>query len=93
MNCRNEYYFSRHYYFVPVVHPGRYREAYYSAPHRRPPMCLQYAIWANASHEHPKYSRFHDIFYQRARQYAERDELKVCISSVSIYKDQLLTCY
>ncbi|KKA26768.1 hypothetical protein TD95_002390 [Thielaviopsis punctulata] len=59
-----------------LVHPGRYREAYYSAPHRRPPMCLQYAIWANASHEHPKYSKFHDFFYHRARQYAERDELK-----------------
>ncbi|KAL1891151.1 hypothetical protein Cpir12675_005087 [Ceratocystis pirilliformis] len=39
-------------------------------------MCLQYAIWANASHDHPKYSQYHRLFYERARQYAERDELK-----------------
>ncbi|KAL2886342.1 Azaphilone cluster-specific transcription factorazaR [Ceratocystis lukuohia] len=39
-------------------------------------MCLQYAIWANASHDHPKYSHYHRFFYERARQYAERDELK-----------------
>ncbi|KKF95384.1 hypothetical protein CFO_g2244 [Ceratocystis platani] len=72
----NEYYFSRLYYFVPLINPSRYRVAYNSAPHQRPPMCLQYAIWANASHDHPKYSHYHRFFYERARQYAERDELK-----------------
>lgn len=44
----------------------------------KPPMCLQYAIWALASNGHPKYGHLHDVFYQRARQYAEADELKVC---------------
>ena len=43
----------------------------------RPPMCLQYAIWANAAKGHPMYDRYYDVFYRRARQYLEADELKV----------------
>lgn len=40
-------------------------------------MCLQYAIWAMAANGHATYGIYHDIFYQRARQYLEADELKV----------------
>jgi hypothetical protein len=40
-------------------------------------MCLQYAIWTTAANGHEKYGIYHDIFYMRARQYLEADELKV----------------
>jgi len=40
-------------------------------------MCLQYAIWTAAASGHPKYGRYHDALYRRARQYLEADELKV----------------
>ncbi|KAF3021597.1 hypothetical protein E8E14_013711 [Neopestalotiopsis sp. 37M] len=72
----NQIFFDRQQHFIPVIHPARYMQAYYSAPHMKPPMCLQYAIWALASNGHPKYGHLHDVFYQRARQYAEADELK-----------------
>ncbi|PNH51676.1 hypothetical protein VD0003_g5597 [Verticillium dahliae] len=39
-------------------------------------MCLQYAIWATASNGHEKYSQYHDVFYKRARQYADNDEMR-----------------
>jgi hypothetical protein len=40
-------------------------------------MCLQYAIWALAAYINEKYTSYADIFYQRARKYAEADEMKV----------------
>lgn len=46
----------------------------------KPPMCLQYAIWTLASNGHEQYGHLHDIFYQRARSYAEADELKVWLA-------------
>ncbi|KAL0473358.1 hypothetical protein QR685DRAFT_569427 [Neurospora intermedia] len=61
---------------VPIVHPGNYMRAFYSPTHMRPPMCLQYAIWANAAKGHPMYDRYYDVFYHRTRQYLEADELK-----------------
>jgi len=64
--------------FIPLVNRNRYAQAFYAtAPHMRPPMCLQYAMWAMAANGHEKYSRYYDIFYRRARQYLENDELKV----------------
>ncbi|KAK6069618.1 hypothetical protein SCUP234_10531 [Seiridium cupressi] len=69
-------FFDRQQHFIPVIHPARYFQAYYSAPHMKPAMCLQYAIWALASNGHEQYGQMHDVFYQRARQYAEADELK-----------------
>ncbi|KAL2752749.1 hypothetical protein ACRALDRAFT_1052542 [Sodiomyces alcalophilus JCM 7366] len=72
----NNAYFQRQHQFFPIVHPGRYFQSFYSVPHMRPPMCLQYAIWALASNGHEKYSRYHDVFYKRARQYADADEMR-----------------
>jgi hypothetical protein len=40
-------------------------------------MCLQYAIWTMASNGHEKYATYHDIFYRRARHYADCDEMRV----------------
>jgi hypothetical protein len=64
------------YHFVPLIHPTKYIQSFHSAPHLRPPMCLQYAIWTVASNGHEKYGAYHDVFYQRARRYLEVDELK-----------------
>ncbi|ORY69851.1 uncharacterized protein BCR38DRAFT_420234 [Pseudomassariella vexata] len=72
----NRIFFERHAHFVPLINPTRYLQAFYSAPHMKPPMCLQYAVWALACNGNDKYGSYHDIFYQRARQYAEADEMK-----------------
>ncbi|KAH6694003.1 binuclear zinc transcription factor [Plectosphaerella plurivora] len=72
----NAAYFQRAHMFIPIIHPGRYFQAFYSAPHKRPPMCLQYAVWTMASNGHDKYGHYHDIFYKRARQYADGDEMR-----------------
>ncbi|KAK0622873.1 hypothetical protein B0T14DRAFT_514669 [Immersiella caudata] len=70
-------YFETQQSFIPLIHRARYTQAFYAtAPHVRPPMALQYAIWAIAANGHEKYSRYYDIFYRRARQYLENDELK-----------------
>ncbi|XXH04793.1 homeodomain super [Hypoxylon texense] len=76
MEDLNRLFFDRQQHIVPVIHPSRYLHAFYSAPHMKPPMCLRYAIWALAAHGHPKYSPYHDVFYRRARQYADSDEMK-----------------
>ncbi|KAK7414376.1 hypothetical protein QQX98_006741 [Neonectria punicea] len=72
----NNAFFKDQHYYVPIVHPGRYFQAFYGNSHMKPPMCLQYAIWALAALGHAKYDKFHEIFYHRARKYLETDEMK-----------------
>ncbi|TDZ87542.1 Citrinin biosynthesis transcriptional activator ctnR [Colletotrichum sidae] len=72
----NKAFFERQSHFIPIIHPGRYFQSFYSAPHKRPPMCLQYAVWSMASNGHEKFHQYHDIFYKRARQYADADEMR-----------------
>ncbi|ODA82606.1 hypothetical protein RJ55_01114 [Drechmeria coniospora] len=72
----NNIFFLLHHHFIPVVHSGRYYHAFYGGPLRKPPMCLQYAIWAIAANGHSKYDQYAHVFYMRARQYAEADEMK-----------------
>ncbi|OTA66608.1 hypothetical protein K449DRAFT_391053 [Hypoxylon sp. EC38] len=72
----NRIYFDRHQHLIPIIHPSRYLQAFYSAPHMKPPMSLQYAIFALAAGGHPKYGAYHEVFYRRARQYADSDEMK-----------------
>lgn len=55
-------------------------------------MCLQYAIWAMASIGHDKYDSYSDIFYKRARQYADADEMKVSVIVAEPGQDSWLTC-
>ncbi|KAJ8128241.1 hypothetical protein O1611_g5396 [Lasiodiplodia mahajangana] len=76
MEDLNRLFFQRQQQFAPIIHPSRYLQAFYSPPHMKPPMCLQYAIWALASNSDAKYHAYHDIFYRRARQYADMDEMK-----------------
>lgn len=79
----NRIFFERQQQFIPIIHPGRYLQAFYSAPHMKPPMSLQYAIWALTSNGHPKYKSYHEIFYQRARKYIDADEMKVFLHMIS----------
>lgn len=69
-------YFSKQHPLIPIVHPGRYMQAFYSCPHLRPPMALSYAIWTMAANGHEKYSSYHDVFHRRARHYLAEDELR-----------------
>ncbi|RSL56663.1 hypothetical protein CEP54_008728 [Fusarium duplospermum] len=72
----NTTFFQHQYQMIPIVHPGRYLQAFYGPPLRKPPMCLQYIIWALAAVGHAKYNQYHEVFYRRARQYIEADEMK-----------------
>ncbi|KAL6788086.1 hypothetical protein J3E68DRAFT_415971 [Trichoderma sp. SZMC 28012] len=72
----NRTFFSNQYHAIPVVHPGRYYEACYSEPSRRPPWCLQYAIWALGANGHSIYDSHALALYEKARKYAEEDEMK-----------------
>ncbi|KAL7941825.1 hypothetical protein V8C42DRAFT_333826 [Trichoderma barbatum] len=69
-------FFSTHYHYMPAIHSGRYFKDFYGSPLKKPPMCLQYAIWAMGALWHPKYDRIAHVFYNRARYYAETDEMK-----------------
>ncbi|PKK49291.1 hypothetical protein CI102_5732, partial [Trichoderma harzianum] len=90
-------FFSTQYHYMPAIHSGRYYKDFYGAPLRKPPMCLQYAIWAMGALWHPKYDRVADIFYNRARQYAQADEMKdegehfITIRHAQAWA--LITCY
>lgn len=75
--CRNNAFFSSQYHHIPLIHAGRYYESFYSSAPRKPPMCLQYAIWALGSFGHARFDGHSDIFYRRARQYLEMDEMRV----------------
>ena len=46
------------------------------APHMRAPVCLRYAMWALAATLSEKYVSAKEIFYRRARKYAEADEMR-----------------
>lgn len=65
---------------LPMLNKERYLAACNAAPHGGPPICLRYAIWAVAATVEDPYMKYMDVFYQRARMYAEMDELKVSSS-------------
>lgn len=45
-------------------------------PQMRPPICLRYSMWTLAAAVSDKYNTLQDHFYQRARKYAQADEMK-----------------
>ncbi|KAG6022953.1 hypothetical protein E4U41_002119 [Claviceps citrina] len=71
----NAFFLSAH-HLIPVIHSGRFYLSFYGHPLRKPPMSLQYAMWAMAATGHAKYDQYADIFYRRARHYMEADEMK-----------------
>ncbi|ROW17792.1 hypothetical protein VPNG_00707 [Cytospora leucostoma] len=72
----HQVFFTKQHPLIPIVHPGRYMQAFYSGPHMRPPMALSYAIWTMAANGHENYHSYHDAFHRRARHYLEDDELR-----------------
>jgi hypothetical protein len=42
-------FFETQVHIIPIIHPRRYIQAFYSPPHMKPPMSLQYSMWALAS--------------------------------------------
>lgn len=73
---RNQIYFEKTHAFMPVIHRPRYMATMNFAPTSRPPACLQYIVWAHAAAVSEKYSNLHALFYERARKYAELDQMK-----------------
>ncbi|KAI5370073.1 hypothetical protein Slin15195_G009510 [Septoria linicola] len=72
----NQAYFDKVHPSLPMIHRPRYRAAMHLAPHMRPPVCLRYAMWANAAAVTNKFEALQDHFYQRARKYIQSDEMK-----------------
>ncbi|KAB2101599.1 hypothetical protein AG0111_0g10293 [Alternaria gaisen] len=69
-------YFSKLHLSMPIIHRPRFMAALNLAPHMRPPVCLRYIIWTLAASITDKYDALHEHFYQRARKYAQADEMK-----------------
>ncbi|KAK0732265.1 hypothetical protein B0H67DRAFT_96433 [Lasiosphaeris hirsuta] len=61
---------------APLLHQATYSAAVRLPPHMRPPMCLQYIVMASAAATCPAYRHLSEPFYQRARVYAEVDEVR-----------------
>jgi hypothetical protein len=72
----NQAYFDKIHPSLPMIHRPRYFAAMNLAPHMRPPVCLRYAMWANAAAVTDKYEALQEHFYQRARKYIQQDEMK-----------------
>lgn len=58
------------------MHRPKYLAASNLAPNLRPPVYLQYIMWCHAASVSDKYYHLHGHFYQRARKYAELEEMK-----------------
>lgn len=63
--------------------PARYLASLHLPSHMQPPMCLQYAVLALAASLSEVYSNLGQPFYQRARNYIQFDEMKVCLHWLS----------
>ncbi|KAL8736190.1 MAG: hypothetical protein Q9166_000345 [cf. Caloplaca sp. 2 TL-2023] len=72
----HEIYFTQVHPSMPMLHPYRYRASMGLAPHMRPPVSLRYAMWCLAAKLSDKYHSHQEVFYRRARKYAELDEMK-----------------
>lgn len=70
-------YFEELHHGAPMLHAIRYRASVHLPQHLQPPMCLQYAVMALAAGTRDNFSQMAVVFYQRARQYSESDEMKV----------------
>lgn len=77
-HIRTNIYFDQLHDGTPMLHRSHYTTSLYMPAHMRPPMCLQYAVMALAAINSDKYTHLAMPFYQRARNYAESDEMKVC---------------
>ncbi|KKZ68457.1 hypothetical protein EMCG_05916 [[Emmonsia] crescens] len=72
----NDIYFRKIHPSMPIIHQPRYYAAMNLEPSMRPPVCLRYIMWSLASSITDKYRTLHPYFYQRARKYAELDQMR-----------------
>ncbi|OQO12224.1 hypothetical protein B0A48_02865 [Cryoendolithus antarcticus] len=69
-------YFDKIHPSAPMIHRPRFMAAMNLAPHMRPPICLRYAMWANAAAVSDRYENLAEHFYHRCRKYLQQDEMK-----------------
>ncbi|KAJ5570163.1 uncharacterized protein N7459_009593 [Penicillium hispanicum] len=69
-------FFEKVYPMMPIIHRSRYLSSLIAGPSFRPALCLRYIMWCHAASVSDKYFFLHHHFYQRARKYAEADEMK-----------------
>ncbi|KAI8411902.1 hypothetical protein FOFC_08511 [Fusarium oxysporum] len=67
-----------------MIHGERYIASLYRPAHMQPPMCLQYAILAAGASASPTYKPMAEVFYVRARQYIQVDEMKSDSDQISL---------
>ncbi|KAG7143580.1 Abscisic acid cluster transcription factor abl7 like protein [Verticillium longisporum] len=72
-------FFDELHHAAPMLHQERYIASLYLPAHMRPPMCLQYIVMASAATVNHVHQQLAMPFYQRARAYAESDEMKIHI--------------
>lgn len=73
---RYQIYFSKVHLSIPIIHRPRFLAALNLAPSMRPPASLRYIMWTMAASVSDKYESLQEHFYQRARKYAQTDEMK-----------------
>jgi hypothetical protein len=83
---RHNIYFARVHPSAPTLQKYRYLAKAHLLPPLGPPICLRYAVWAVAASTSDKFSNYQEVFYQRARKYAEADEMKAIIIDPSLPK-------
>ncbi|KAL2837912.1 fungal-specific transcription factor domain-containing protein [Aspergillus pseudoustus] len=97
MDELNRIYFEKTHAFIPMIHRPRFMAAMDFAPSSRPPACLQYIVWCHAAATSEKYSNLHALFYERARKYAEIDQMKGlgehCLTLAHCQAWLLIACY
>ncbi|KAH8751304.1 binuclear zinc transcription factor [Diaporthe sp. PMI_573] len=69
-------YFDKWHWAAPMFHRARYIMSLHLPPQMRPPMCLYYIILALGSDITKSHRRLAMPFYQRARTYAQSDEMR-----------------
>ncbi|KZL80424.1 binuclear zinc transcription factor, partial [Colletotrichum incanum] len=69
-------YFDKWHHTAPMLQRSRYMMSLSLPPHMRPPMCLQYIVIAMGAEIINSHRQLAVPFYQRARAYAEADEMR-----------------
>ncbi|KAL3424984.1 transcriptional regulatory protein [Phlyctema vagabunda] len=69
-------YFDKIHPSLPMIHKYRFQAALKLGQNLKPPVCLQYAMWSVAASVSSKYLNFEEVFYERARRYAEAAEME-----------------
>lgn len=82
---------------MPLLHRARYLGSPNVAPRAAPPICLRYAVWANAASVSPRHQNYGEVFYRRARKYLEQDEMRGfgegCVSTSHCQTSILVSIY